>query len=949
MTRETDRIDNSPVSFGREISSDIFRRGLEASGVAMAIRNPSMHLDYANPAFLAFYGYSLEELQARPIEDILTRETLALYRDKVKPCLYSGTSWEGEYVIRNRKGKKLPVWGRFDPVCDVDGNLDHIVSIMRDASGTKRLRNALDQTERHLKFLSDNTSDFLFRLRLNDGQYDYVSPAVFNITGYTPRDLYANRYLFWDLSPKDWMDTINEWWAEFREGKTRYSYISPIYHKNGNLKSINQRITLVTDDDGTPVAIEGIVTDITEAKLAEEALRASEERHRLFVETLEDVIWTMDNDLNYTYVSPAIETLTGFTPDEYLTMRLEDTMTLESMSTVRERRAMRFEAEAKGNNDFTNRLEIERIRKDGSTVWVESSTRRLLDTDGTGVGYLGISRDISYRKQAELAIKTNENRYRSLFEDSPISLWEEDLTRLKGYFDQLKEQGVTDFREFFYANPDKLAHCATLVDVVAVNKATLELLRARSKEELLGNLDKVLTESSMAAFTEEMILLASGGCEYCGEITHKTLEGDIIWVVVHFLVPPEYQDSLSRVIVSLIDVTPRKRAEEALMESEERYRIVVDNAQEGVVVIQDGIPVFANEAVEEILGYEMNELGDICPQDLVHPDDRDAATRWYSHFSAMGKTDAFTSVRVISKQGEVKWVTLSLKPITWGGRDAHLEILTDITPHKTLEEELRKAHAELEDRVAKRTAELSETNVRLTAEVDEREKAQDQILSLTQQLIRIQEDERQRISRDLHDKVAQDLSSIVIRMETMFDGFAGVDRDLLSRGRDVTSIVRGAIAAVRDIAYGLRPPALDQLGLSQALERHCEDSSRRTGVDIDFSAVGIEDTILDFDTEINIYRMVQEALNNVGKHAEASKASVRLVRSHPDLIIRISDNGCGFNVDGRSSDALEERHMGLRSMEERARLLGGTAEIQSLIGSGTRVIFKIPIANARRE
>lgn len=939
MTRDSHKT-TSAASLDSGASPDILRLGLEASGVAMAFRDLSMHLVYANPAFLAFYGCSLEELQALPLEDVLTEE--------VRPCLHSGKSWEGEHAIRSRKGVKLPVWSRFDPVCDESGKVVNIVSFMRDASGTKRLRNALDQTERHLNFLSDNTSDFLFRLRLADGQYDYVSPAVFNITGYKPQDLYDNRYLFRELTPEDWKETVDTWWKEFRNGKTRYNYTSPIHHKDGSLKWVSQRITMVNDVAGNPLAIEGIVTDVTEAKLAEEALRASEERHRLLVETLEDVIWTMDNELNYTYVSPAIETLTGFTPDEYMAMRLEETMTPESYETVQVKRAMRFDAESNGDTDYTNRLEIERWCRDGSTVWVESITRRLRDAEGNAVGYLGISRDISYRKEAELAIRTNENRYRSLFEDSPISLWEEDLTRLKAYFDELKEQGVTDFREFFYEHPDKLAHCATLVDVVAVNKATLELLRARSKEELLGNLDKVLTESSMAAFTEEMILLASGGCEYCGEITHRTLEGDNIWVVVHFLVPPEYQDSLSRVIVSLIDVTPRKRAEEALMESEERYRIVVENAQEGVVVIQDGLPVFANEAVEEILGYEMTELNDLRPQDLVHPEDQDVAKRWYAHFSAMGRTDAFTSVRIISKQGEVKWVTMSLKAITWGGRDAHLEILTDITPHKTLEKELRIAHAEMEDRVIKRTAELSETNVMLTAEVEEREKAQEQILSLTQQLIRIQEDERQRISRDLHDKVAQDLSSIVIRMETMFDGFAGVDNDLLSRGRDVTSIVRGAIAAVRDIAYGLRPPALDQLGLGQALERHCEVSARRSGVDIDFSAVGIEDTILDFDTEINIYRMVQEALNNVGKHAEASRASVRLVRSHPDLIVRISDNGCGFNVEDRGSEAFNECHMGLRSMEERARLLGGSAEIQSLIGSGTRVIFKIPIANSRR-
>ncbi len=199
----------------------------------------------------------------------------------------------------------------------------------------------------------------------------------------------------------------------------------------------------------------------------------------------------------------------------------------------------------------------------------------------------GIVTDVTAHKESQQALTRSEARFRTLFEDSPISLWEEDLTRLKAYFDDLKWRGITDFRQFFYENPDALMKCATLVDVVDVNKATLDLLHAKSREDLLGNLDKVLTDSSIAAFTEEMILLASGGTEYCGEITHRTLDGEIIWVMAHFTVPEEYRETLSRVIVSLLDVTPRKRAEQALMESEERYRVLVENSQEGVVVVKN--------------------------------------------------------------------------------------------------------------------------------------------------------------------------------------------------------------------------------------------------------------------------------------------------------------------------------------------------------------------------
>ena len=148
-------------------------------------------------------------------------------------------------------------------------------------------------------------------------------------------------------------------------------------------------------------------------------------------------------------------------------------------------------------------------------------------------------------------------------------------------------------------------------------------------------------------------------------------------------------------------------------------------------------------------------------------------------------------------------------------------------------------------------SELSEANIRLQAEAEQREKAQEHIVSLTRQLIRIQEDERQRIARDLHDNVAQDLSSIVLQMETLFDGYPQEGDELFKRGEAVANILRGSIASVRDIAYGLSPPALDQLGLVQALENHCQDVCGRAGLSVDFYAAGIESVRMDFDTEIN--------------------------------------------------------------------------------------------------
>lgn len=722
-----------------------------------------------------------------------------------------------------------------------------------------------------------------------------------------------------------------------------------IRQKDNGTILVRGRFDPVLDASGNLANVISVMQDSLACSQTAKALKVSEDKFRFLAENITDVIWTMDASYNFTYATPSVEDVWGYTLEELRELSLVGITLPESHKTLQKAGEERAEAEAKGDYDHINRLEMEHYHGKGGTIWVETVVRRLFSQDGKPAGYQGVSRDITLRKQTEAALFEREARYRTLFEDSPISLWEEDLSRLKVYFDTLKEEGVTDFRQFFYDNPEVLAKCATLVKVVDVNKATLELLSAKSKKDLFGNLEKVLTESSMAAFTEEMILLASGGCEYCGEITNRTLEGETIWVVVHFFVPPEYKDTLSRVIVSLLDVTPRKRAEQALMDSEERYRVLAENSQEGVVVIQDRDIKYINESMSEIFGLSAEEFEQIHPLELIHPEDKPLVHEQFRGMFAGKNIEGFATFRIKTPHGEIKWLTISVKPISWGGKEAQLEILTDITHHKTLEKELLSTHAQMEDRIIKRTAELSEANVQLKAQAEERGKAQQRILALTQELIRIQEDERQRIARDLHDNVAQDLSSIMLKMETLFDDHSSVDGELRERGESVADILRKAIASVRDIAYGLRPPALDQLGLVKSVQNLCLETGNKHGFTVDFVATGVENLCLDFDSEINIYRMIQEAVRNIARHADADNATIRLVKSHPDILIRIEDNGQGFAVQERKAKALIEKRMGLRSMEERARLIGGSMEIQSLVGTGTRILFRLPSHHSRRH
>lgn len=220
--------------------------------------------------------------------------------------------------------------------------------------------------------------------------------------------------------------------------------------------------------------------------------------------------------------------------------------------------------------------------------------------------------------------------------------------------------------------------------------------------------------------------------------------------------------------------------------------------------------------------------------------------------------------------------------------------------------------------------------------------AQEVILSLSQKLIKAQEIERQRISRYLHDNVAQNLSTVRMDCEALCKDLSVQHPVLEGKASEMSDILQLTIAEVRNLSYDLRPPGLEQMGLARTIYRLCEDFQKRSGIAVDFYSAGMDNLKLDFDTEINLYRIVQEALNNIKKHAEADLVVVRLVASYPNILLRIEDNGKGFEVPDHYDILLNKKCMGLQSMHERVRLIQGKMKIQSKLKKGTKILVESP-------
>jgi len=240
-------------------------------------------------------------------------------------------------------------------------------------------------------------------------------------------------------------------------------------------------------------------------------------------------------------------------------------------------------------------------------------------------------------------------------------------------------------------------------------------------------------------------------------------------------------------------------------------------------------------------------------------------------------------------------------------------------------------------------SDLSKGVIVAAMDITQRKQAEKRIRALSHQLLQAQEVERQRLSRNLHDLVGQDLSALKIGLDTLFDDQSEAPPERRHRMSELSNIVQGTIMAVRDLAYGLRPYGLDRLGLVQTVTRYCEEFSAKSRVKVDFFSAGIDRQEIGFDTKIILYRIIQEAFNNVKKHANATSVTIRLVGSFPNIVLRIEDNGKGFDVKERLAIAMKEKRMGLRSMEERVALLDGKMRIESRAMQGTKILIEIPI------
>ena len=638
---------------------------------------------------------------------------------------------------------------------------------------------------------------------------------------------------------------------------------------------------------------------------AERAVRESEERLRVLTRNLPGgAVFVVDRDLRYLIAEGEALTSAGFAAEPFVGRTIYEALTPEL--------AAEYAPFYRGA--FAGRPFAYEHQAHGRTYITRGTPLRPGGQEVTSV--LAVSYDITDRKKAEAALRESDERLHLLLESvhdyaifsldiqGRITSWNEGACRLKGYrAEEILGQPVTRF----YTAED-----------VAADKPGKEMRQALTSGRSEDESWRVRKDGSRFWVNEIMTPLRSPDGAHVGFT------------------------KISR------DLTERRRAEERLRASEERLRLIVESADEYAIFTIDleGRIESWNVGAERIFGWAEDEAIGRHTRMIFTPEDVASGAAEGEMRIAREEGRAADERWHITKSGRrfyASGVLTALRPD--GVLTGFAKIARDLTVSKQLEDAQRRTHDELERRVRERTSALAEANATLAAEVAERRIAEGQVKALFKRVIAVQEAERRRIARDIHDQLGQPMTALRMSLEV---ARRSSDDPALEAEISRTEQLAGEVDQSIDfLTWDLRPAALDHVGLSAALANLVKGWSERFGIEAEFDASGPAGVRLAPDAEANLYRLTQEALHNILKHAAATHASVLLEAREEEVVLVIEDDGRGFDVGAHMSQA--NGGLGLVTMRERASLFGGVLTIQSAPEQGTAIFVRLPILQTTQQ
>jgi PAS domain S-box-containing protein len=760
--------------------------------------------------------------------------------------------------------------------------------------------------------------------------------------------------------------------------------------KSGRILWLRDEARMIFDQNGLPLFIQGLAQDITERKETEEALRETTQTLQTLIQASPLAIIVLDRDFTIRLWNPGAEQIFGWKESEVLGRRLpfipEEQLPETNARLIRE---LAGEVHAA--------LELRRLKKDGSPIDVQLWTAPLRDAQGDITGIIGIQADITERKQVEKALMASEANYRTIFNGVNDGIGVVDMAtgnfldvnrkwqEMSGYtaaearglsiaalcadlpdfsaadafrFVKAATQGGPQIFEWLGTTKDGRIHWVevnlkravindqerllTVVRDISARKRAEEELRRHaelldlahdailvrdlnnrilfwnsgaeetygwSKEEAQGRNAHELLETGFLIPVAELNAEFFRQGQWQGELAHTRRDGRRIMVTSRWALQRGKDGAPAAILEINRDITEQKQAEAG------RARLAaILEATSDLVGTADlkGRVLYLNRAGRNLLGIgEAEDVSRLAVKDLQ--------PEW--------------AYRLLLEQAgaEVK------SSLAWSGETAFL------TRHG---QEIPTSQVIVVHRDANGEAEFFSTIARdITASKRGEaalKKSEQDLRLLTNRILNLQEKEHRRVARELHDELGQALTVLKINLVAIEEKLAPEQESLKAGCEQMLSYIDTVIENVRRLSWDLSPSSLDDLGLSASLQYLVEDICRSNQMQ---SRVALDeiDQLFSPEIQINIYRIFQESLTNIVKHARASRVSVRVEKHDKHIYFLIKDNGCGFDLKGAISRKATQKNLGLTAMQERALMGGGSLQITSRRGQGTTIRFSLPI------
>ncbi|NNL41850.1 MAG: PAS domain S-box protein, partial [Desulfobacterales bacterium] len=603
-----------------------------------------------NPEFTRVFGFELKEASGKRIDPLIT---LGDYREEAEELSKRTTNGSTIHKItkRRRKDGTLIDVEIFAGPLKVEGEVVGSFGQYKDITERKLTETALRESEERWQGLVNNAAIGIYQVT-DQGIFKMVNPMLARIFGYrSPDNFLTNVKNISDLylHPEERTPILN---AIKKSGYVDGLEIQ-FRHKDGKIIWIRASSRIIPDRSGKFI-YEGFMADITESKRAEEALKLSEATYREIFNTVNDTIWIHDIDtFKFIDVNNKVTEMFGYSAREALELSVEDISS--GVPPFTRETAVKLLRKARAGEPQI--FDWHARHKDGHLFWTEVSLKR-----GTIAGrgcLLAIERDITERKQAEEALRESEERYRSFVQN----------------FQGIAFRGKMDFTPIFF-------------------HGAVEEITGYSEDELLaGNprWDQVIHADDLDILLSEQEKKLHSVPEYIYEREYRILREDrqIRWV--HEIIQNICDDAGQPVMLqgAIYDITDRKLTEEALRKNEEKYRLLVENANDAILIIQDERIKFFNPLALKLTGYSADEFLDISFKVFIHPQDRAKVVDRYRKRIKGKEAISTYNCRLISKQQKTIWAQVNAIRTVWEEKEATLTFLRDITQLKQAESRLQ--------------------------------------------------------------------------------------------------------------------------------------------------------------------------------------------------------------------------------------------------------------------